>query len=210
MPNTTNYSFPTPADTDLVKNGADAIRDLGDAVDTAMNTALGTKKAGMVLLSSVTFSAVSSQSINDVFSATYKNYLLVSNLTTSANTSLSMRLRVSGADNSTANYGVAYRYNYFNAAGVGDQISAGQTQFNLHISNLNRAANMNMFIFNPQVSANTTISFNNIMADNTSTEFYSFAGGAQFNATTSFTGLTIYTSGVPTITGTVQIYGVNN
>ncbi len=37
MPNTTNYSFPTPADTDLVKNGADAIRDLGDAVDTAMN-----------------------------------------------------------------------------------------------------------------------------------------------------------------------------
>jgi hypothetical protein len=165
---------------------------------------------GLVLLNTTSFSAVASQSINDVFSSTYKNYLLVSNLTTSANTSLSMRFRVSGADNTTGNYNVAYRYESINFADVGDAVSASQTQFNLHISNLNRAANMNMFIFNPQVSANTTISFNNIMADNGATNFYSFAGGAHFNATTSFTGLTIYTSGVPTITGTVQIYGVNN
>ena len=120
-----------------------------------------------------------------------------------------MRFRVSGADNSTGNYNVAYRFNSINFAGVGDAVSASQTQFNLHISNLNRAANMNMFIQNPQVAANTTISFNNLMADNGLTNFYSFAGGAHFNATTSFTGLTIYTSGVPTITGTVQIYGVN-
>ena len=34
MPNTTNYSFPTPADTDLVKDGASAIRSLGNAIDT--------------------------------------------------------------------------------------------------------------------------------------------------------------------------------
>ena len=34
MPNTTYYNFPTPADTDLVKDGASAIRSLGNAVDT--------------------------------------------------------------------------------------------------------------------------------------------------------------------------------
>ena len=156
-------------------------------------------------------SAVASQSINDVFSSTYKNYLLVSNLTTSANTSLSMRFRVSGADNSTANYNVAYRYNRANVTpGVGDATSGNQTQFNLHIANLNRAANMNMLISNPQVSQVTTMSFNNMMADNGATDFYSFAGGALFNATTSFTGFTIYTSGVPTMTGSIEIYGVNN
>jgi hypothetical protein len=35
MPNTTNFNFPTPADTDLVKDGALAIRDLGNSIDTA-------------------------------------------------------------------------------------------------------------------------------------------------------------------------------
>lgn len=34
MPTTTNYSWTTPADTDLVKDGASAIRTLGSAIDT--------------------------------------------------------------------------------------------------------------------------------------------------------------------------------
>ncbi len=34
MPTTTNYSWTTPADTDLVKDGASAIRTLGTAIDT--------------------------------------------------------------------------------------------------------------------------------------------------------------------------------
>jgi hypothetical protein len=36
MPNTTNFSWPTPADTDLVKDGAAAIRNLGNGVDTSL------------------------------------------------------------------------------------------------------------------------------------------------------------------------------
>ena len=35
MPNTKNFNFPTPADTDLVKDGASAIRSLGNSIDTA-------------------------------------------------------------------------------------------------------------------------------------------------------------------------------
>lgn len=34
MPTTPNYAWPTPANTDLVKDGAAAIRNLGDAIDT--------------------------------------------------------------------------------------------------------------------------------------------------------------------------------
>ena len=34
MPTTTNYGWTTPADTDLVKDGAAAIRTLGSSVDT--------------------------------------------------------------------------------------------------------------------------------------------------------------------------------
>lgn len=36
MATTTNFNWPTPNDTDLVKDGASAIRSLGNAIDTSM------------------------------------------------------------------------------------------------------------------------------------------------------------------------------
>lgn len=36
MPNTTNFNWVTPADTDLVKDGASAIRTLGNGIDTSL------------------------------------------------------------------------------------------------------------------------------------------------------------------------------
>lgn len=36
MPTTTKYAWPTPANTDYVKDGAQAMRNLGDAIDTSM------------------------------------------------------------------------------------------------------------------------------------------------------------------------------
>ena len=77
---TPNYGWTVPTSTDLVKDGATAIETLGDAIDASMNTALGTKKAGMVLLNTTSFSGVASQSVNDVFSATYTNYRIFINL----------------------------------------------------------------------------------------------------------------------------------
>lgn len=38
MPTTTNYGWTTPADTDLVKDGASAIRTLGNGVDTTLKS----------------------------------------------------------------------------------------------------------------------------------------------------------------------------
>ena len=38
MPTTTNYGWTTPADTDLVKDGASAIRTLGSSIDTTLKT----------------------------------------------------------------------------------------------------------------------------------------------------------------------------
>jgi len=38
MPTTTNYGWTTPADTDLVKDGAAAIRTLGSSVDTSVKS----------------------------------------------------------------------------------------------------------------------------------------------------------------------------
>ena len=87
-------TIPYPSSTDLVKDGATAMQNLATAVDN---------KSGLVLLNTTSFTAVASQSINDVFSATYDFYRIIGNLTGSAAAAdLSFRLRVSGADNSSS------------------------------------------------------------------------------------------------------------
>jgi hypothetical protein len=53
MATTPNYSWPTPNDTDLVRNGAEAIRDLGDAIDA---TVFGIPLGGLEEIASGTLS----------------------------------------------------------------------------------------------------------------------------------------------------------
>ena len=53
---------------------------------------------GLTLINTTSFSAVASQSINDVFSTTYDNYFIVANILPSTNLSLQLRLRASGSD----------------------------------------------------------------------------------------------------------------
>jgi hypothetical protein len=108
MPTTTNYGWTTPADTDLVKDGASAIRTLGNGVDTSLKTVSDGR--GLVHINTTTMSGISSQSINNVFSSTYDNYRLVfSNLTGSgASTNIYFRLRKSGSDNSSSIYYIQY------------------------------------------------------------------------------------------------------
>lgn len=110
MATTTNYGWTTPDDSSLVKDGASAIRALGTAIDTSMNTALGTKKAGLVLLNTTSFSGVSSFSLAaDTFTSTYDNYLLFITLNAnSADTQIRMRMRASGTDFSGTDYNFAY------------------------------------------------------------------------------------------------------
>jgi hypothetical protein len=96
MPNTTNFNFPTPADSDLVKDGALAIRNLGNSIDTAFvdlkggtsgqylsknsNTDLDytwvtPTAGGLTLISETTASAISSLSLSSIPS-TYKQLYL--------------------------------------------------------------------------------------------------------------------------------------
>jgi hypothetical protein len=108
---TPNYGWTVPTSTDLVKDGATAIETLGDAIDASMNTALGTKKAGMVLLSTTSFTGSSSVIRND-FSATYSHYRVLFDIVMSGSNSPTLRFTdSSGASVSSAGY-YAYTSNY--------------------------------------------------------------------------------------------------
>lgn len=164
----------------------------------------------MTLVTTVTISAAATTNVNSCFTSEFRNYLVTSNLTTSANTGVAVRLRASGTDNSTNSYNISYLYQSLSGVNNGYSQSANTSQFNMHISNVCRAINMNMLVANPQTTDYTTLSFNNIQADNGVSSFYSFSGGGFFNNTTQFDGFSIYTGGAPTISGTIRIYGLKN
>jgi hypothetical protein len=204
MPNTTNYSFPTPADTDLVKNGADAIRDLGDAVDTAMNTALGTKKAGMVLLSSLTFSAVASQSVNDVFSTTYDNYKILINTTDSnVNGSIAMRMRVSGADNTNNEYTRMRLYFDTGNSSAADNGSAGTSSFLVGNLQTTSGTQTTIELSSPFLTQRTK----HVTLANQTLNGFILSGTT--TVTTSYTGFTLLPITAASMTGIVSVYGYN-
>jgi hypothetical protein len=201
---TPNYGWTVPTSTDLVKDGATAIETLGDAIDASMNTALGTKKAGMVLLQSVAFSAVASQSINDVFSATYTNYLLVGAIKADAQRFIKFRYRVGGADNSTSNYS----YQYLDAASgtIVASRGTGGSDTALMYANADGLAGFTCNMFNPFESERTSYYATSNNFSGTSLETWSVT--TVFAATTSFTGFTIYPD-AGTMTGNVSVYGYN-
>lgn len=194
MGSTANYSWPTPESTDLVKDGWEAIKDLGDAIDTTVH---GLPGAGLVHIKTDTYSAVSSVNVDDVFSATYRNYLVIIDNSPSTTATLSLRFRVGGSDDSTSNY----QYNLNNFTNVLTNIQTGtKTSFPL-TANASVFPDITATIYNPFGGAFTRfqqvgVTPNNILA----------TGGGVISASTSFTGFSLLTS-TGTISGSIKTYG---
>ena len=158
---------------------------------------------GLDLISTTSFSAVSSVSVSSCFSATYDNYLIKLNSTTvaSSNSSVSLRLRVSGTD-TTTNYRTQY------IAGNGTGLSAGrgisETSF-AGIGYVQPAFNneFTLNITNPYNTVITTGFTNQVQAGGGNIESYIAAFG--LNDTTSYTGFTIISPN--NLTGSVSVYG---
>ena len=205
---TTNYGFDIPQSTDLVKQGATARATVGHDRDTAMNTALGTKKAGMVLLNTTSFSGVASQSVNNVFSATYQNYLINFEAEQTTGTpTIGFRLRVGGVDDTSSNY--IYSITGLNTTPATDNLNAASQSSALFTRALNAfrfAANMNFF--NPALAVRT--SFTSISQGlSASGVIGSFTGAGSLNINTAFDGITFIAS-TGTMTGTIRVYGYQN
>ena len=208
MATTTNYGWTTPDNTAYVKDGASAIRTLGSSVDTTLFGITGGKNVGLVKITTQTFTSVASQSLNNVFTSAYENYLINFDIfqnTTPAN--IGFRYRVGGADNSTAAY--FYAVTGLNTAPAADNLTAaGQTTglFTKSFTGQRTVANMNFF--NPQIA--TLTNFTSISAGvSVAGQAASFTGAGLFNANTQFDGITFIAS-AGTMTGTIRVYGYNN
>lgn len=204
MATTTNYGWTTPDDTDLVRNGADAIRVLGSAIDTTLYDAIGVG-VGLTLIDTYSFSAVASQNFNDVFDATYDNYMLRYDLTLAADLTLTFRWRAAGSDNTTANY----QSGQLRIQSDGNSFAiSGQNATSYELTRAPyRIFRGNMWVQKPAVAERTSF-FAQKLEYRTTTPFTGLnQHGGVFNDTTIFDGFSLIAS-TSNFTGSVTAYGV--
>ena len=168
-----------------------------------MNTALGTKKAGLVLLNTTSFSGVASQSLNNVFSATYDNYKIHITLSSTTDSDLQIRLRASGSDNSTAS-------SYANQRLLATSTTvSGLRQTDSYFRAINVRDNdynaLDFTFFRPFLTKPTLMNGLVNYGESNGSGLQFFVGG--HNQSVSYDGFTFFG---PTVTGTVRVYGFNN
>jgi hypothetical protein len=280
MATTTNFGWETPDDTDLVKDGAAAIRTLGQAIDTSMAdleggttgqvlskasnadmdftwvaqddsnaiqnaivdakgdlisataadtparlavgtngqvlTADSTASTGikwatpsggaLILTGSADFTTSSAVNINNCFSATYLNYLVLINLTavSATDADLSVRLRASGTDNTTSNYFDNTYQNNGSSAGGNRVNSATSWSFgNMASSKATQLATQATF-YDPFSSITTKVLSHSNRWNSSDNNQFIMAN--EHRVSSSFDGVSFIPSS-GTISGKIRIYG---
>jgi len=196
---TTNYGWTIPNDDELVKNGAAAIRTLGQAIDTTAAASFG---GGLVLLNTTTMSGVSSQSVENFTSATYLQYKIVASIEASTAGNIQFRFRENTTDKTTDYYGGGWRVSANSSSGLVAIVNAG-AQATIGRSNSNGSSHDLLFT----KKSGTTAHING-----TSFSRWSEGDGPGLHAysntsMTDVTGFTIYPfSG--TMSGQIKVFGV--
>jgi hypothetical protein len=158
---------------------------------------------GITFIAAETFSAVSSVSFNNVFTSTYRNYLVLFDWTGSANNSCKIRLRASGTDETGSNYNTQRFLAVNTSTGV---YRVPGTSWEIMEQSVNANGGY-MYFFNPQTSNKTTGQYSGYSNGDTAIEY--LVGSNIYNASTSFDGFTFFpTSG--TATGAIRVYGLAN
>ena len=202
MATTANYGWTTPDDTDLVKDGASAIRSLGTAIDTTVKSV--SDASGLVHINTTSYSAVASQSINDVFSSTYDNYRILISGTHSASGQLRIRLRASGTDNTTASSYVSQILASTSTATAGNRQTTTYFVLNDYDSTLVNTTSID--IFRPALAEATGLT--SLGLRSTSGAYLNMTSGTH-NQTVAYDGLTLIPE-TGNMTGTIRIYGYRN
>jgi len=163
---------------------------------------------GLVLINTTTFTTQASVSFDNVFSATYDNYALVMNLVSSANETIRLRYRVSGADNTTSNYVHHIQYLSTGSSAYSAFVGTASSAFITSSDGISSSKSVNLNVFKPFATDYTSMIglHNNSSASGNNPYFGGVVQGA-FVATTSFTGFSVFPLASGTITGTIKVYG---
>ena len=158
---------------------------------------------GLVHIITTTFSAVSSVSLDNVFSSTYENYQVKLDFTGSVDATTDLRYRVGGVDNSDANSykGQALR-------GSSTSATAFSNSGNIGTSAVSDGGTLRSVctveVFDPALAV-TTFWMNTNRTRDDMIGIFTF----RHTTATAFDGFTIIPAS-GTITGTIRVYGYAN
>ena len=166
-------------------------------------TAFANAASGLVLVASQSFSTASSVSVNNCFSATYDNYRVVLRSIGTTDVSVSLRLRVSGTDNSGASY--TTRRVIFDGTVTGTS-QAATTSALVMIAG-NNGGQSSIDITSPFIATPTFFSL--VSTARGASDFNVNTLGGYHDQSVSYDGITLFPAS-GTFTGTVRVYGYKN
>ena len=197
---TPNYSWPVPVNTDYVKDGAEAIKDLGDAIDS---TVFGLPSGGLTLIKTQAIdTAVTSVNVTSAFSATYDNYLIKVSGTDFSADDVILRMTLNGSAGSTYQYGGTTT----TSTGVNTVISGSALSSGFYVSPTGASdqTSIRCDVYLPFPAQRTTVlmeSWGNAMGLS--------ARGMDNNAV-SHTGFSFVPASGTMTGGTIRVYGYQN
>ena len=169
----------------------------------SLNTA--DDKPGLVLLNTTSFSAVASQSVNNVFTSTYDNYLIVLECNAASGNYVNFRLRVGGVDASGSNYDWGM-VNVTNGAAAFQLAGSGATSANICRPSATGRSMTSFTICNPAIARPTVFSGTLSYNDGATIAIAGGMGGTH-SLSTAYDGFTLIHA--TSITGSVSVYGQN-
>ena len=222
MPVTINGSGPIAGVTSINTTVSDTELGYLDGTTSTLQTQISAKAAdasqGMYLITpssiansggsaslsggAISFSGVTSISLNGVFNATYDNYVVqVYMSSASASAYPNFRMRAAGSDTSSAVY--AYGFTYTSTGSTGFEIgSASSNSMTFTRFYTSIVTGLAVGLYGPYKAAHTPVS-------GFSTGNVTFAGWGYVSDSVQYDGLTL-TSGSGSITGVVRVYGIKN
>jgi len=208
---TPNYGWDVPTSTDYVKDGATAIETLGDDIDASLFSITSGKNVGMVLINATTITASSTVNIDNIFTSSFRNYKIVTALTTVASTGgVYLKMRAGGATNSNANYAFAatgYISNNSGTNGYSNGLSTSGFELGYVVSSLGGLLSSDLTLYNPQQTQYTSFT-GDAMTTFNATNNYTWAQGGLMSVTTAYDGLSLIGPG--NMTGVIRIYGLRD
>jgi len=167
-----------------------------------------TATSGLTFITSGTITTSATVQINNVFSSTYDNYLMLINYTAGDGTGQFLQLGTSGSPDTGSNYN--WNMNQNNSYGGGatvltSTLSTNKWTYTGKVST--GGGNTALNIFSPNLAAKT--SFSNIGSCLSAIEISNWWSGGALNTTTQYTDITITTSS-STTSFTYKIYGYSN
>jgi hypothetical protein len=162
--------------------------------------------SGLTFIAGATFTSSAAVNVNNCFSATYTNYLILGSITSnSTQVNVGIRMRASGTDNTTSDYDRSSISNFSANLTGGNSLNASSWTEVISTYASSTGNNFRIEMFNPFATENTT-------GFATSTSFNSSDNNQQLvgmgkPVTTSFDGFSLIAN-TGNITGFYKVYGL--